>query len=916
MTASRHQQSRPAAVVRALCSAVLLIGLLVGMPYALTRWGSGLVPRQSSQIDEIIRTAAHPLPSTAWTVLALAGWLVWTVLCASTLRELVWHARHLPRLLRRGDLAPVASRKGVAGVLVAAVVLGLLATQRAHAQTPGGSVLTAAPTARSAATAPAEPGPRAAGVEEGPGGDLVVRHGDTLWDLARSHLGDPLRWREIYQLNHGVPQADGGTLSDPDLICPGWTLRLPTPTASAPGRQPAPPRVTISVPKPAPVQITDVGTPPASVSPPSAPGGSTPQQHPSPSSAGQPHGPRVEADTPGVRLPAGSGYIDLFLLAALASLAGAALARRRMRPHVPQEPRPYEIPEPAHPEDDPLTCALRQLRRMNPSTPTASAGTPVATGESGTLALGRLLDRAPGHRIALTGPGAPDVVRALLATTIVAAESAEELVIPGAELAELAPALTGTNLPRLHAVPDANAALTALEARALQAARTAGENEATPPPRLVLVGALSPDQHERLAALLHTDSADGIAAVHPDPLPGVWEVVVDSDGHAVLDAGPAGPDVQEAVRFFHLRTQSADTLFRLVRDNLGSVTQASAQGNSEPHAAEQEACPTEEPRKAERIPESESPQSSVDFQVVPRRVTIALPESANAPVSSALSTTPLQSPAVISTMEEAPVRLSLLGQLVVSVRGAALERGVHGNVGDLLAYLAVHRNGRTKEAITTALWPAQGTVEVAAATFDNTKSTARGLLRSALGSGRSLAVFVQAGGLWRLDPQLYSSDLDDLREAFQQAHLAGRDRDARLDACRRAVALADGMLHASSDAEWLEIHREDLRRRTLDALAVLAAQSDQDPEETFSYLTRAVDLDPYNEQLYLRQAKLHAKLGRPEAVRRTLDQLKQRCQDLGVRTSPAVVEAFQQLLAGPRHTPAATARPAANAARR
>ncbi len=54
---------------------------------------------------------------------------------------------------------------------------------------------------------------------------IVVKPGDSLWQLAEEHLGDPLRWPEIFELNAGE-LAGGGTLRDPNLIHPGWRLRL------------------------------------------------------------------------------------------------------------------------------------------------------------------------------------------------------------------------------------------------------------------------------------------------------------------------------------------------------------------------------------------------------------------------------------------------------------------------------------------------------------------------------------------------------------------------------------------------------------------------------------------------------------------------------------------------------------------
>ena len=56
---------------------------------------------------------------------------------------------------------------------------------------------------------------------------VTVRRGDSLWKLARTHLGSGARWQEIYDLNRGRPQADGRSLSNPNLIHIGWVLELP-----------------------------------------------------------------------------------------------------------------------------------------------------------------------------------------------------------------------------------------------------------------------------------------------------------------------------------------------------------------------------------------------------------------------------------------------------------------------------------------------------------------------------------------------------------------------------------------------------------------------------------------------------------------------------------------------------------------
>ena len=54
----------------------------------------------------------------------------------------------------------------------------------------------------------------------------VVR-GDSLWAIAKQRLHDPLRWREIWRLNRGKLMSTGQRFTDPNLIRPGWVLKLP-----------------------------------------------------------------------------------------------------------------------------------------------------------------------------------------------------------------------------------------------------------------------------------------------------------------------------------------------------------------------------------------------------------------------------------------------------------------------------------------------------------------------------------------------------------------------------------------------------------------------------------------------------------------------------------------------------------------
>src|SRR5205814_941015 len=88
----------------------------------------------------------------------------------------------------------------------------------------------------------------------------TVRRGDNLSHIAADWLGDADRWPEIYHLNRGRHfPVQGGSLTNPNLIYPGWVLTLP-----ADARPPAP-----ATPPAAP---PDAGTSPPSV--PATPGAS------------------------------------------------------------------------------------------------------------------------------------------------------------------------------------------------------------------------------------------------------------------------------------------------------------------------------------------------------------------------------------------------------------------------------------------------------------------------------------------------------------------------------------------------------------------------------------------------------------------------------------------------------------------
>ncbi|WP_148575320.1 LysM peptidoglycan-binding domain-containing protein [Nocardioides caldifontis] len=60
-----------------------------------------------------------------------------------------------------------------------------------------------------------------------PAEDYIVEAGDTLSEIAEDELGQATLYPSIFEASRGALQPDGGRLTDPDLIRPGWSLTIP-----------------------------------------------------------------------------------------------------------------------------------------------------------------------------------------------------------------------------------------------------------------------------------------------------------------------------------------------------------------------------------------------------------------------------------------------------------------------------------------------------------------------------------------------------------------------------------------------------------------------------------------------------------------------------------------------------------------
>ena len=214
----------------ALLAVILLAG---GVPVALATWVGSPLPGEVpsfSAVADALRDTYIP-DEFLVKAMALVCWLVWVQLVVSLVFETVAYVRG-----RRAGAVPLSGgvQRAAARMVATIALLGVLLSSKGVADTGGatsGPALGIVPPAEAAlvvdharldAQADAPLDATAVTTVE-----CTVQWRDTLWDLAERHLGDPLRWPEIFELNEGRLQPDGGCLTDTGQLAPGWRLLLP-----------------------------------------------------------------------------------------------------------------------------------------------------------------------------------------------------------------------------------------------------------------------------------------------------------------------------------------------------------------------------------------------------------------------------------------------------------------------------------------------------------------------------------------------------------------------------------------------------------------------------------------------------------------------------------------------------------------
>lgn len=218
--------------VRAALALGALVAVLGGMPWLLARFGEWPISgwpteRQLRDLDEAVVS-----DTAVFGVLTLAAWAVWLLFVVSFLVE----TRATLRGLQAPSIALAGPVQRAARLLVATVVIGVTLQQSAApvVSLPLTSARVAAATSPepsgSAPTSPpvsSNPSSQATDAPASMPGVVTVAPGDSAWSLAETHLGDGMRWRELWETNRRTVQPDGRTWTDPQIIRVGWRLAVP-----------------------------------------------------------------------------------------------------------------------------------------------------------------------------------------------------------------------------------------------------------------------------------------------------------------------------------------------------------------------------------------------------------------------------------------------------------------------------------------------------------------------------------------------------------------------------------------------------------------------------------------------------------------------------------------------------------------
>jgi DNA-binding SARP family transcriptional activator len=305
-----------------------------------------------------------------------------------------------------------------------------------------------------------------------------------------------------------------------------------------------------------------------------------------------------------------------------------------------------------------------------------------------------------------------------------------------------------------------------------------------------------------------------------------------------------------------------------------------------PNASADTAAPIANPRRDRVASRKAQTPDRPHLGHTPALRVAAPPDEQHATDASRAAADVADTGAAVHTPPSRP-RVSLLGAFSVDTLDGPV-RGLRSSTEQLLAYLALHPRGATRDQLVEAIWPGEDPSRTRPRLWQST-SEARKLLGDA---------FVSRRGHYALDRRKITIDTDDL-DALLAAATAASTPAAERRVLERGLGLLRGEPLAGWDHLWADTDASRLRSSQAELLQRLgrARLATGDAHGAVEAAEQGLKHDSLNEALWRLAMQAETALGLRETIGRRYERLRTLLDEqLGLEPEAATRKLYRELL--------------------